>query len=345
MHIAVIESKLDGRGGSQRQALSFALAFQKLGHRVTVYTMAYAPERCFPELVRELKVIALPSGAIRKGRSIPFFGALNYILRSHEETCHARILAGLIDPATEILNPHDRLAFRVVALYKKEHKNIPSVLMMSDILTRSWIAWRRAEFDSHYRLTGLKKLFFRLLDEYEVRRFIKPHEGMMVLDTRTRDWAKKYFHKNAVIVRSGVDVEHFPYRERAAPRRDSIKLLVAGVFFLHRRYEDAIEAVSLLRKNGYGASLTIVGGNGGNEEYRGYCARLTALVRKRGVADAVSFPGHVSEEELISHYRTSHIYISPNHLQSWGLAVFEAMATGLPVIVSKTAGASEVLTD
>jgi glycosyltransferase involved in cell wall biosynthesis len=32
-------------------------------------------------------------------------------------------------------------------------------------------------------------------------------------------------------------------------------------------------------------------------------------------------------------------------LQSWGLVVFEAMAMGLPVIVSETAGASEVLTD
>jgi len=39
------------------------------------------------------------------------------------------------------------------------------------------------------------------------------------------------------------------------------------------------------------------------------------------------------------------VFVFPNHLQSWGLAVFEAMASGLPVVVSKSAGASEVLTD
>jgi glycosyltransferase involved in cell wall biosynthesis len=53
----------------------------------------------------------------------------------------------------------------------------------------------------------------------------------------------------------------------------------------------------------------------------------------------------VSEEELRHAYQTHDIYVSPNHLQSWGLAVFEAMASGAPVIVSKTAGASEILTD
>ena len=44
-------------------------------------------------------------------------------------------------------------------------------------------------------------------------------------------------------------------------------------------------------------------------------------------------------------YREHDIFLFPNHLQSWGLAVFEAMSSGVPVVVSQTAGAAEVLAD
>ena len=64
-----------------------------------------------------------------------------------------------------------------------------------------------------------------------------------------------------------------------------------------------------------------------------------------GLSHRVTFLGEVSEDDLRHAYHTHDIYVSPNHLQSWGLAVFEAMASGCPVIVSKTAGAAEILTN
>jgi glycosyltransferase involved in cell wall biosynthesis len=43
-------------------------------------------------------------------------------------------------------------------------------------------------------------------------------------------------------------------------------------------------------------------------------------------------------------YQEADIFVFPAHNQTWGLVVFEAMASGLPVVVSNTTGASEVLT-
>jgi len=345
MKIALIESKLDGKGGSQRQALSFASAFQKLGHEVTLYTIRYNKEKCFSDILDGLHVVALPGGfEAPHPVGIPGFGFINYIRYSRAESDAARRLALLIDRDTEILNSHDRIGFRVATYYKNFVRNIPSVLMMSDILTKQWVAWRKAQFDPAGKQRLKKRFFNWLVDGYEVRKFILPHEGITVLDNRTRDWVKDYFGKQAVVVRSGLDIDHFSFVSRDGCLEKRVRILVTGIFFLHRRYEDVIRAVQLLVDRGYDATLSLVGNYTTNYEYRAYQKRLQRLVEDLGLKDRVTFFGEVSEDDLRRSYHTHDIYVSPNHLQSWGLAVFEAMASGMPVIVSRTAGASEVLT-
>ena len=343
MRIGIIESKLDGIGGSQRQALCLALELQKQGHEVTVYALRYDRDRCFGDILDKLNVVHL-SRAPQKPKAIPFLRFLNYFRYSVAESRAARELALMIDENTEVINAHDRLGFRVATYAKKYVRPFPSVLMMSDILTKSWIAWRKAQFKKNC-MPSLKQRFFnRVVDAYEVRRFILPHEKIVVLDNRTKQWVREYFRKEATVVRSGLDCEKFPYRERAAPTQE-IKIFMAGIFFIHRRYEDAIRALALVREMGHHATLAIAGDYGANQEYAGYHKDLKNLTHVLCLEKDVEFLGRISDKELMRRYQQSDIYISPNHLQSWGLAVFEAMASGSPVIVSNTAGASEVLTD
>ena len=346
MKIALIESQLNGKGGSQRQALSFAIAFQKLGHDVTVYAINYDKGEGFLDLIDQLRVVALPGGfkaPLAKKRL--FFGFLNYVAYAKAENDAARSLAEMIDKDTDMLNPHDRFAFRVASYYKKHIRDVPSVLMMSDILTKSWIAWRKSQFDSRYRPSIKQRVFNWAVDAYEVKRFIAPHEGMAVLDDRTKAWAVDYFHKDAVVVRSGLDIEKFSYVPRKGIQGRPVRILMAGIFFLHRRYEDGIRAIKLLNDRGIDAHMTITGNYIANNEYKSYHRRLNTLVHELGLQSRVTFAGEVSEDELRENYGSYDMYISPNHLQSWGLACFEAMARGLPAIVSKSAGAAEVLTD
>ncbi len=347
MKIAVIQSKLNGKGGSHRQTIGYAKAFQKLGHDVTLYAIVYDKDRCFPEMCEGLRIVSLSHDALvlPKPISIPFLGFLNYIRYSKAESDAARKLSLLIDPATDVLHAHDRLAFRVAAYYKKYVKNIPSVLMMNDILTKTWVAWRKSQFDSSLTPRWKQRLFNWAYDAYEVRKYIKPHEGMTTLDIRTRDWARDYFHKEAVCVRSGLDIDQFPFVARICPRDKRVRILVAGIFFLHRRYEDAVSAIKILCDQGYDAHLTALGNYTSNNEYRAYQRRLAALAREKGIKGRVTFIGEVSEQDLRRAYQTHDVYVSPNHLQSWGLAAFEAMVSGTPVVISNTAGASEVLTN
>lgn len=57
------------------------------------------------------------------------------------------------------------------------------------------------------------------------------------------------------------------------------------------------------------------------------------------------FRGEMQFKEVLKCYLSSHIYIQPSMYESFGLPVLEAMYLGIPVIVSKGAGVSELLTN
>ena len=98
----------------------------------------------------------------------------------------------------------------------------------------------------------------------------------------------------------------------------------------------------MLANRGVNARLTIIGDQDNDKKY---AEEMRTLVKEKDLESRVSFLGRVSEEELVAGYQNNHIFIFANDPQTWGLAVFEAMACGTPVIVSRGAGAHEVLTD
>jgi glycosyltransferase involved in cell wall biosynthesis len=62
-----------------------------------------------------------------------------------------------------------------------------------------------------------------------------------------------------------------------------------------------------------------------------------------GIADRVHFTGYVADEDLADVYDRSEVYVLPSVSEPFGITVLEAMATGVPTIVSKTSGVGEAL--
>lgn len=57
----------------------------------------------------------------------------------------------------------------------------------------------------------------------------------------------------------------------------------------------------------------------------------------------VFFPGFVPRDRLALYYATADLFVLPTRNDSWGLVVNEAMASGLPVVVSSAAGCARDL--
>jgi glycosyltransferase involved in cell wall biosynthesis len=54
---------------------------------------------------------------------------------------------------------------------------------------------------------------------------------------------------------------------------------------------------------------------------------------------------YLEHDKLVKELHASDIFVLPSYLDSWGMIVIEAMACGLPVIVTENTGAKDAVTD
>jgi L-malate glycosyltransferase len=70
-------------------------------------------------------------------------------------------------------------------------------------------------------------------------------------------------------------------------------------------------------------------------------ARIRQILMNGGVMDRVHFGGHVGQRNLPRWYHMADIYISPSHVDGSSVSLLEALACGLPCLVSDIAGNKE----
>ncbi|HZY91609.1 MAG TPA: glycosyltransferase family 4 protein [Thermoplasmata archaeon] len=83
-------------------------------------------------------------------------------------------------------------------------------------------------------------------------------------------------------------------------------------------------------------TLFVVAGEG--PEY----PRLVTLAAHLGIGDRVLFLGRVTEDERAVLLSSASVFVLPSVVEPFGIAALEAMAAGVPAIVSKTSGVAEI---
>ncbi len=111
-------------------------------------------------------------------------------------------------------------------------------------------------------------------------------------------------------------------------RRDSgrFALLTVARLDINKRIDKLIQAVALLVYRGYNVSLRIVGIGPEKQAFE-------ELVDKLDLRDRVEFKGFVSDEELVSIYADSDLFVSIDWAD-YKITLFESLAKGIPAIVS-----------
>jgi glycosyltransferase involved in cell wall biosynthesis len=72
---------------------------------------------------------------------------------------------------------------------------------------------------------------------------------------------------------------------------------------------------------------------------------LHCVANDLGVADAVTFTGFVPRNDMPAVYRQADIFVLPSQNEGMSIALLEAMASGLPVVVTDTAGGTAELVE
>lgn len=135
-----------------------------------------------------------------------------------------------------------------------------------------------------------------------------------------------------------VDNDHFAgASEEPGVQRTEHYFLASARFVAKKNLLRLMESYALYRKRSLDAGVTspwklILLGDGPLRP------ELEALSRAEGLDDALLMPGFVQYPELPSWYAGASCFVHASLIEPWGLVVNEAMAAGLPVIVSKTCG-------
>jgi glycosyltransferase involved in cell wall biosynthesis len=74
-------------------------------------------------------------------------------------------------------------------------------------------------------------------------------------------------------------------------------------------------------------------------------AKIRQVLMNGGVMERVHFGGHVAQADLPRWYHMADLYISPSHVDGSSVTLMEALASGLPCLVSDIAGNREWIED
>ena len=233
----------------------------------------------------------------------------------------------------EFLNPDrievsDRFTLLKVGRWAKQHK-VASLVF------------------SHETLNGLVKKYAPLIPVSIRNKFVDWHNRKLAasFDTviATTDFAAAEFVRikttNLRKVALGVDLQGFnPENRDHKLRKELLKgaeylLVHCGRMSPEKEPARSVQAVSELVKAGVNVRLIIVGGG-----------PLWNKIRQQSLGLPIEMLGYVaSREKVASYLAAADIAIAPGPLETFCLSALESLASGTPVVASKSSAVGEIL--
>lgn len=169
----------------------------------------------------------------------------------------------------------------------------------------------------------LQKVYFRFI----LPRTVQHLDGILTVSNTTKQLIAKHYSvcpDKIHVVPNCIDLSRFSPRTHFDSTESSYILLVGATWF-HKNAHELISH-SPVWSNKY--RLKILCGFGG------YVDGLKMLVKQLQLESRVDFIEYVNESMLISLYQRASVLVYPSLMEGFGIPPLEAMACGIPAIVS-----------
>ena len=145
----------------------------------------------------------------------------------------------------------------------------------------------------------------------------------------TRDKAVAYGmnSEKTVVFPWGVDLEHFRMRNAEGRSKEGFMLFCNRSW--ETRYGVDVLARAFVKVAQQNENVGLILLNGGSQG-----AHIRQILQSGGVLDRVTFGGQISQTDLPNWYHMADVYISPSHVDGSSVSLMEALACGLPCLVS-----------
>ena len=128
---------------------------------------------------------------------------------------------------------------------------------------------------------------------------------------------------------------------RLEPEPKPGKVLLVGSVQKRKGTLEAVQAMALVRRRVPEAELYVAGAF--LPAFRAYGEGVRRYVAGIGAEGYVHFLGSLDHDALLEAYRTSQVFLFPSYLESSPVALAEAMAAGLPSVVSDIGGTAHLV--
>lgn len=181
----------------------------------------------------------------------------------------------------------------------------------------------------------LKNLWISLIGNLD----LKNASALHATSIKEAEYLSMFTSKERIhVIPLGIDI---PKLEPSSARASGDKLQILFLSRLHpkKNIPTLLAAIKKLVTRQVPIVLRIAGlPNPGQESYGDH---LQKLVKKMGLEETVSFIGFVDGIEKTLEFKKAHLFVLPSYNENFGIAVVEAMAHRLPVIISKQIALAE----
>jgi glycosyltransferase involved in cell wall biosynthesis len=250
---------------------------------------------------------------------------------------------------------------------------LPYMGEFGSYLARRWSAWRPDVVHAHFWLSGLATRYAAaavgipwVLTFHALGSVKRRHQGAkdpsppsrlrveadlvraadLVVATCAEEVAELRAmgmpEGRAVVVPCGVDLTTFTPDGPVAPRATRPRILSIGRLVERKGVDTVIRALTAVPA----AELVIAGGPAPSKlkadpEVR----RLRAVAAECGVTDRVRFVGRVARDAVPALYRSADVVVSVPWYEPFGMVPLEAMACGVPPVVTAVGGHLDTVVD
>jgi glycosyltransferase involved in cell wall biosynthesis len=141
------------------------------------------------------------------------------------------------------------------------------------------------------------------------------------------------------VIYNGVYTDIFKPEESPIPH-ENFTILCASRLSRRKGFNYVIDAFAKIYQKYPNLRLTIAGGEGNAE------GELKQQTKDLNIEDKVHFTGLVNPNtEFVHHHRASDVFVLPSDNEGMSNNMLEAMASGMPIIMTPTGGADELIVE
>lgn len=145
--------------------------------------------------------------------------------------------------------------------------------------------------------------------------------------------------EKVVVIPNGINVDHFQECNNNILLEGDPCILYVGRLAFVKGIPTLIKALAIVRQDLPNVKVHFVG------DSRYTSPNLRSLIIKEGVEKNIVFHKWVSQSNLPSYYKSADFCVFPSTLESFGIVILEAMASGAPIIASDIPAFRELLSE